>query len=154
MSTSRTALPPHVHSTATASRVSPGVGPVNALSSRSTALSNEDFPGKDMEGKSTKRTRKLRTLLRGSSCGMETTALKAAQPDMAEPIPRRIGESRLRALTCNRPMFQVQRRRFQPRRGQPPRKHHARRTRRRTVGSVGPNVTLHVPTFGRPTSAS
>lgn len=32
VSTSRTALPPHVHSIATASRVSPGVGPVNALS--------------------------------------------------------------------------------------------------------------------------
>ena len=44
VSTSRTVLPPHVHSTATASRVSPGVGPVSALSSRSTALSREDLP--------------------------------------------------------------------------------------------------------------
>lgn len=44
VSTSRTARPPHVHSTATASLVRPGVGPVNALSSRSTALSREDLP--------------------------------------------------------------------------------------------------------------
>lgn len=51
VSTSRTGFPPHVHSTATASLVSPGVGPVNALSSSNTALSSEDLPGEVTHGR-------------------------------------------------------------------------------------------------------